>query len=147
MTILRKPYNTEQQKYYYDQRAKAQPFPELQTGQNVRVHDIKSGVWNPGYITEKLSQLRSYTVKTNKGTYRRKHLHATNEQFTEQFSHDQNENSSETENIQIETDNEQIDTPPTQSQNTAENTDTDSHDKVYMTRSGHTIHKPSRFDC
>ncbi|XP_064629350.1 uncharacterized protein K02A2.6-like [Lineus longissimus] len=130
------------QKHYYDQRARAEPFPELQTGQNIRVQDPKSGVWNPGYVTEKLSEPRSYTVKTDKGTYRRnrKYLRATNERFTD-------EQLSEPENFDIETNEYPGDiTPPTQPKNTAESTDTGSGDKVYQTRSGRSIRKPSRYD-
>ncbi len=57
------------QKVYYDRGAK--PLQPLQEGENVKIRDPKTNIWQPGQITHVNAEPRSYTVESNGGEYRR----------------------------------------------------------------------------
>jgi transposase InsO family protein len=65
----------------YDQGAR--PLPPLQAQQDVRVQDPLSKEWAPGRVVDACEQPRSYTVQTERGTYRRnrRHIRRSREQF------------------------------------------------------------------
>ena len=71
------------QKAYYDTFAR--DLPPLITGQHVRIQDHASKRWNPGVVTSKTSEPRSYNVLTPNGnTLRRNrsHIRETGEKHT-----------------------------------------------------------------
>ena len=71
------------QKAYHDTRAR--DLPPLITGQHVRIQDHATKRWNPGVVTSKTSELRSYNVLTPNGNILRRnrsHIRETGEKHT-----------------------------------------------------------------
>ena len=57
----------DQQKQYYDQRARTYHLPPLYSGQDIRVFDKTSKTWSQGTVTNECPEPRSYMVKTATG--------------------------------------------------------------------------------
>jgi transposase InsO family protein len=59
------------------------PLPPLRPEEDVRVQNPVTKTWTPGRVVAACEQPRSYTVQTDKGTYRRnrRHIRKTREQF------------------------------------------------------------------
>ena len=71
------------QKAYHDTRAR--DLPPLITGQHVRIQDHATKRWNPGVVTSKTSEPRSYNVLTPNGNILRRnrsHIRETGEKHT-----------------------------------------------------------------
>ena len=71
------------QKAYHDTCAR--DLPPLITGQHVRIQDHASKRWNPGVVTSKTSEPRSYNVLTPNGNILRRnrsHIRETGEKHT-----------------------------------------------------------------
>ena len=154
-------HQKQRQKLYYDQQKGIKELEPLSVGQNVRIspnpNSNNSGKWTPGVVTEKHHKPRSYIVQSENCLYRhnRKHLRRTSE-AAKDMKHVLDDW------YQTPNNTEWLPTPENRTEQEAMSTPLSANNVLqpkpltpdkpkspngkYLTRSGRTVNKPTKFN-
>jgi len=136
--------NKEKQKYFYDRAAKkgVETFVE---GQLVYVQDKINKTWSEGEIIKKLKEPRSYKIKTKSGNTVRRNAQWLKKRTQDGYNDFGENNENDTETVDIETENENNENDTETVNNGTEKENESTNDGIKRTKRGRVIKTPKRY--